>query len=90
MADKCLGVKVCRAGTQCVACRETLAAMRPIGTAAIPVRRFGTPPVPDDDLAYEVMRDEFTARTIAEHGAAAIWMAALSAACIGALVLYVA
>jgi hypothetical protein len=60
------------------------------GTADIPVRRFGTPPPLEEDLAYEVMRDEISARTIGEHGAAAVWMAALSAACITGFLLYAA
>ena len=83
-------MQVCAADGLCLACRETLAVGRPrlIGSAAIPVRRFGAVPPPEEDLAYDVLHDEESARTIAEHGAAAVWVAGLSAACVAGLLLY--
>jgi hypothetical protein len=90
MTGRCLGKQVCTVDEHCAPCRDALSSMRPsaIGSPAIPVRRFGTLPPVEDDLAYEVMRDEVSARTIAEHGAAAVWMAALSAACLAGVLLY--
>lgn len=56
----------------------------------IPVRRFGSVPPLEDDIAYEVVQDAAAARTIAEYGSAAVWMAGLSVACLAGLALYVA
>jgi hypothetical protein len=90
MADKCPAGDVCSEQLDCAPCRDSLAASRPVPAASapgIPVRRFGTLPLPEPDFAYEVEPDA-SARTIAEYGAAAVWMAALSAACVAGVVLY--
>ena len=55
----------------------------------IPVRRFGiAPPPPEEDPCYEVETQAPAARTIGERGAIAVWLGALIAACIAALLLY--
>lgn len=91
MASRCVGNEVCSDARDCAPCRDVLASGRSVAVGSavdIPVRRFGTLQPPDEDLAYEVEADP-AARTIAEYGAAAVWMAALSAACVAGLVLYV-
>jgi hypothetical protein len=55
----------------------------------IPVRRFGiAPPPPEEDLCYEVETQASAARTIGERGAVAVWLGALTAACVAAFLLY--
>jgi hypothetical protein len=91
MASKCAGDEVCSAQLDCASCRDVLSSSRPVraGSApGIPVRRFGELQPFEPDLEYEVEHDA-SARTIAEYGAAAVWMAALSAACVAGVVLYV-
>lgn len=64
------------------------AAKRSVGQVDIPVRRFGVaPPPPDEDLCYEV-EAQHVAPTIGERGAIAVWLGALMAACVAALLLY--
>lgn len=90
MADKCPGDEVCSDQLDCAACRDVLASSMPVraGSApGIPVRRYGVLLPPEPDLEYEVEAD-VSARTIAEYGAAAVWMAALSAACVAGVILY--
>lgn len=90
MADKCPGHDVCSDQLDCGSCRDVLSSSRPFraGSApGIPVRRFGAFQPPEPELEYEVEPDP-SARTIAEYGAAAVWMAALSAACVAGVILY--
>jgi hypothetical protein len=55
----------------------------------IPVRRYGmVPPPPEEDLCYEVEPQAPEVGTIAERGAIAVWLGALTAACIAAFLLY--
>jgi len=63
---------------------------RSIGTAQVPVRRFGTvPPAPDEVLFLEGAQQEAPrASTIAERGALAVWLAALAAALVAGWLLY--
>lgn len=91
MADKYPGDQVCSNRPDCAPCRDVLASSRPVrvdSVPGIPVRRFFGPlQGPEPDLEYEVEHDA-SARTIAEYGAAAVWMAALSAACVAGVILY--
>lgn len=90
MASKCPGDEVCSADVDRAPCRDVLSSGRAIRTGSapgIPVRRFGTLQIHEEELAYEVESDA-SARTIAEYGAAAVWTAGLSVACIAGVVLY--
>lgn len=63
-----------------------------IGTAQVPVRRFGTvPPLPEEPAFLEFEEEEEEAprgRTIAERGALAVWMGAAAVAVVAGVLLY--
>lgn len=65
-----------------------------IGTAQVPVRRFGTvPPLPEEPafLEFEEEEEEEKAprgRTIGERGALAVWMGAAVVAVVAGVLLY--
>lgn len=58
--------------------------------ARIPVRRFGAAPDAfDEELSEPQPLESPSARTIAETGAGAVWLAALLAGCVAGYLLYV-
>lgn len=63
-----------------------------IGTAQVPVRRFGTvPPLPEEPAFLEFEEEEEDVprgRTIGERGALAVWMAAAVVAVVAGVLLY--
>lgn len=62
-----------------------------IGTAQVPVRRFGTvPPLPEEPAFLEGEEEEEAprGRTIGERGALAVWMGAAVVAVVAGVLLY--
>ena len=59
-----------------------------IGTAQVPVRRFGTVPPVRGDLRSLEAAEAPPVRTIGERGALAVWLAALAAALVAGFLLY--
>lgn len=61
-----------------------------IGTAQVPVRRFGTvPPLPEEPALLEGEEEEAPrGRTIGERGALAVWMGAAVVAVVAGVLLY--
>jgi len=87
----CPGAAVCGDDVYCGDCRPTLdpAATQAIGSTAIPVRRYGTIPLlAGDEPAWEIEPAASAPRTIADHGSAAVLLAGVIAALLGAVLLY--
>jgi hypothetical protein len=91
-ASDCLGAQVCTADAHCAGCRTGREPGRPLrlsGQPDIPVRRFGSAPVP---LAEEELLDGPDGapppRTIGERGAIAVLAAGVLAACVAGFLLY--
>jgi hypothetical protein len=60
-----------------------------IGTAQVPVRRYGTVPPPPEEVPYlEAQDDEPPPRTIGERGGLAVCVGGLLAALVGGALLY--
>jgi len=89
MRAESVGEQVCVRDRHCTERRTSMAEDRgrEIGTRSdIPVRRFGTIPLLDDEPTWEIEAD--APRTIAEFGGTTVLLAALVTAAIGALLLY--
>lgn len=88
----CAGAGVCPPEVHCPTCVAARSGPRgrAIGTAQVPVRRFGIAPPPPEDVLYFEEEDDAGpgARTIGERGGRAVWAGALLAAALAGIVLY--